>query len=991
MRTLLIIIAVSICSYTNATNYYFSSVFGNDSRTVAQATNASTPWKTLSKLNSFMSSLQYGDSILFKRGEKFDGAIIIANSGSVSLPIVFGAYGSGAKPIINGFSSLSKWASIGNNIYECSNTSLGAAVNMVTINGVQQAPGRYPNTNVNKGYLIFESHGINSITDNQLTSSIDWTGAEVVIKPKRWILDRCVITSHKSSTIFYSPSLTYTPFDNYGYFIQNHIKTLDLAGEWYYNPSTKKMDVFSQPANFNASMVDILVSIRSQNNIVFDNIVFTGSNLKAMDLYSSQNIQVKNCDFLFSGIDGIFGASIVNLVLLNNTFINTNNNAINLSYNCNNTIIKNNTIKNTGLIAGLGISGNNSYQAITINGSNNLIEYNNIDSTGFTGIRFAGGDSNIIKNNFISNFTITKDDGGGINTIGTAGITYKGIKVIGNIIKNGIGISEGTDKPGTSSSNGIYMDDNISNILIDGNTVTNCGKSGIFFHNAFDMTLNNNTVFDNATQLIMVHDYAMPNALLRNNIINNDIFFSKLATQVVTNVSTMANDINLLGTMDSNYYCRPLDDNLVTKASYVNTAGTRIDQIFDLPGWKAAYKLDKSSVKTPIQIPAYITSTIGSNKFANGTFNSNNTGLYSSSTSTWNNNKLDGGTFAATNTSVTNSNYQIIIGVGAIDSTKNYLLKFSAQSMKDTVMNAYLRMSGAPYSRLSDIKVFKITTSRTENEFLFTLPAGTSSASIIIETKCPQITFWLDNVELYEANSTITDPNNYIILQYNASQLPKTIPLQGTYIDVKNKSYSNNVVIAPYSSIILISTNVPLKSLPLSFLDFSGEMKDKSVNLVWETTNENNTDYFQVERSSDDLKYTALGKIKAGNIPGTLQYNFTDNAPENSINYYRLKQFDLDGKFIYSKVIHFENSSIYRLSVSPNPVKTKINLQVSGSQNNGDINYYIFSASGSLVKIGHGNSANSLVTIDVTNLNRGIYLIKAVSGDISVTKEFLKL
>ena len=991
MKTFLLALGVCLCNYVNATNYYFSSVSGDDSRTTVQATNPTTPWRTLNKLNSFMSSLKYGDSVLFKRGEKFDGAVVISNSGSLALPIVFSAYGSGVKPVINGFTTLSKWTSLTNNIYECSNSSLGASVNMVTINGNQQPQGRYPNTNINKGYLSFESHGTNSIIDNELTSATDWTGAELVVRTKRWILDRNKITSHKGSTLNFNASLTYAPYDNYGYFIQNDIKTLDLAGEWYYNPATKKMSVFSSPGKFNASTVDVLVSVKNQSNIVFDNLQFTGANTRAFDLYYAQNVHIENCDILFSGIDGIFAASSTNLLLQNNTVINTNNNAINLNYNCNNNIIRNNIVKNTALFAGLGSSGNGTYQGITIVGKSNLIEYNSVDSTGFTAVRFAGGDSNIIKNNLISNFNITKDDGGGINSGGVNGISLKGIKIIGNIVLNGIGVSEGTDKPGTASSNGIYMDDNTSNVLIDGNTVSNCGKSGIFFHNAFSMTLQNNTVFDNATQLTMVHDYGMPNALLRNNVINNDIFFSKYAAQVVTNVVTMADDINLLGIMDSNYYCRPFDDNLVTKASYVNSAGNRVDQILDLSGWQVAYKLDKSSKKTPIQIPAYITTTTGVNKFINGDFSSGNTGLYSSSTSTWVKSKLDGGTFQATNTSLTNSTYNVIVGIGSVDHSKNYLLRFSSQSMKDTVMTVYLRMSGAPYTRISDIKVFKITKGRTENEFLFTLPADAASASIIIETKCPQVTFWLDNVELYEANSTITNPDDYILFQYNASKLPKTVSLQGNYIDVRNKSYSNSVVLAPYTSIILIKPNVPLKLLPLSFLDFRGEVKNKSIDLEWETTNESNTDYFEIERASADFLYSSIGKIEANNAPGILRYNFTDYTPNNSVNYYRLKQYDIDGKFTYSKIIHFQNSGHFSLNISPNPVKDKITLQISGFQKSVDINYYIFSAAGSLVKIGHEDAGASQVLIDVSNLNGGTYFIKAIAGDMTVSKEFLKL
>ena len=128
-----------------AANFYFSSSSGNDSRTSAEAQNPATPWRSLSKLNSFFASLQPGDSVLFKRGDTFYGTITVGRSGTVSSPIVLSAYGSGAKPIISGFTTLSNWVSKGGGIYECYNASLGAEVKMVTLNNEVQAMGRYPN------------------------------------------------------------------------------------------------------------------------------------------------------------------------------------------------------------------------------------------------------------------------------------------------------------------------------------------------------------------------------------------------------------------------------------------------------------------------------------------------------------------------------------------------------------------------------------------------------------------------------------------------------------------------------------------------------------------------------------------------------------------------------------------------------------------------------------------------------------------------------
>lgn len=815
MKQTLIHLSISICflfcNYSGKGNtYYFSSISGNDSRTTTQAQKSATPWKTLSKLTSFFSSLKPGDSVLFKRGEVFYGSITISASGSAALPIVLSSYGTGSLPIISGLQKLTGWVSVGNGIYESYNSSLGSTVNMVTLNGNLQPVGRYPNINApNKGYLTFESHNTNSITDNQLTSAINWTGAEAVIKPKRWILDRVAITSHSGKTISFSPALTYNPYDNYGYFIQNHIKTLDQLGEWFYKASTKKMSVYFGSANpssysVEASAVGSLVTINYHDNIVFDGLSFKGSNVKDFDLYYAQNISVQGCYIIYSGVDGIYASSTTNLLIRNTYFNYINNNAIDLDYNCSNSIIRYNYVANTGMTPGMGLSGNGTYQGITIVGDNNLVEFNTIYNTGSVPIKFSGGNNNVIKNNFINYFSTIKDDGGGIYTGASIGSNYTGQQIIGNIVLNGIGAPEGTDRPGTGSSSGIYMDDNVANVKVSSNTVANCRKAGIFVHNSFKITLTNNVLYDNATQLIMVHDYGMPNALLRNNIIKNNILFAKEDTQMVSTVSTMANDINLLGVMDSNYFCRPMDDNLTIFSSCI-VAGLRIDRYLNLAGWQSNYKLDKASKKTPIQIPNYtINSFAGGNKFSNGGFNSSITGLYTTPSSSWVNNKLDGGSFQATNPNTTLTNYFVIASVGSISSSKNYILKFSSQSSRDTLINAYLRESGAPYSRLTDIKKIQISTKRTENEYLFTLPASSGSASLVFDTKCPKLNFWLDNIELYDANVSQTDPDSYIVFEYNSSQRNKTVSLSGTYKDVYGNIHSGSIVIPPYSSVVLV-------------------------------------------------------------------------------------------------------------------------------------------------------------------------------------------
>ncbi len=815
MKQTLIHLSVFLSSFfvlnsLKANTYYFSSASGSDSRTPAQAQNSATPWQSLNKLNSYFNSLQPGDMILFKSGETFYGNIVVTKSGTTSQPITFSSYGTGNKPVITGFTTLSSWVSIGNGIYESYNSSLASVVNMLTLDGSMQSMGRYPNIDApNKGYLAFESHNSNSITDNQLTSAINWTGAELVVRTKRWVLDRVKITSHSGHTLSYNPALTYTPYDDYGYFIQNHIKTLDQLGEWYYNPSTKKMAVYfgsNNPSSYNvqASAISTLVSIDHHDNIIFNGVAFNGSNAKTFDFFYANDITVQSCNITFSGVDAIDASATDDLVVQNTYFNFTNNNTLDLNYNCNNSSIRYNYIANTGMLAGMGLSGNITYIGISIFGANNLVEFNTIYNTGFSAIHFSAGNSNVIKNNFINYFTTVKSDGGGVYSVEASGSNYTGQKITGNIVLNGIGASEGTDQLNFASSNGIFLDDNCSNIDITSNTVSACGRSGILVHNSFKINILNNVLYDNTTQLSLIHDYAMPNALLRNMVVKNNVGFARTDSQDVVYVRTEANDISLLGVMDSNYFSRPVDDDLTMTSSCV-IGGIRVDRYQDLANWQSTYNLDKASQKAYALIPSYnINSFSGSNKFTNGSFNSSISGLYTSPSSSWISSKLDGGTFQATNQFSTINYYYVVIGIGAVSSSKSYVLNFSSLASKDTLSSVYLRFSGPPYTRISDIKMNPLSTSRRENQYVFTAPASAADASIIFEIRCPKLNFWLDNIELYDASVTQTDPDDYIVFEYNNSARSKTVPLSGTYTDAYGKTYSGSVVIPPFYSVVLV-------------------------------------------------------------------------------------------------------------------------------------------------------------------------------------------
>ena len=97
--SLLLILSFSflpIISDAWSATYYVDATNGNDSN---NGLSESTVWKTIAKVNA--SSFNPGDQILFRRGQTWREQLTVPSSGSAGNPITFGAYGSGAKPIID--------------------------------------------------------------------------------------------------------------------------------------------------------------------------------------------------------------------------------------------------------------------------------------------------------------------------------------------------------------------------------------------------------------------------------------------------------------------------------------------------------------------------------------------------------------------------------------------------------------------------------------------------------------------------------------------------------------------------------------------------------------------------------------------------------------------------------------------------------------------------------------------------------------------------
>jgi hypothetical protein len=111
-------------------------------------------------------------------------------------------------------------------------------------------------------------------------------------------------------------------------------------------------------------------------------------------------------------------------------------------------------------------------------------------------------------------------------------------------------------------------------------------------------------------------------------------------------------------------------------------------------------------------------------------------------------------------------------------------------------------------------------------------------------------------------------------------------------------------------------------SLPVRLVSFTGQQLDGQVQLKWQSSSEENTSHFDVEKSADGKNFSpVLTKKAQGNSAELVSYNALDNSPLSGTSYYRLKMVDLDGTFEYSKMVAVSAESELLVRAYPNPSK----------------------------------------------------------------------
>lgn len=174
---------------------------------------------------------------------------------------------------------------------------------------------------------------------------------------------------------------------------------------------------------------------------------------------------------------------------------------------------------------------------------------------------------------------------------------------------------------------------------------------------------------------------------------------------------------------------------------------------------------------------------------------------------------------------------------------------------------------------------------------------------------------------------------------------------------------------------------------PVELLDFQATpLTAEVVRLDWLTAKEVNNDYFIIEKKIKGRdEYVVIAEVNgAGTTDEIQEYSFLDETEMGAVNYYRLKQVDIDGTATYSKMIevriNITANPVY--TVFPNPTTDFINLKYMGELGY-DREFELINLQGVTLSSGILSSRETyhVHTLSLADFPAGMYFIR-VQGEL---------
>ncbi len=587
----------------HAKDYYVS----NDGDDNALGSSPEMSIQTLQKVNEL--NLKPGDRVLLKSGDIFTGTLHVKKSGKQGKPIVYGSYGTGEKPVINGFVEITGLEPAGKNIYsaECSKT----IVHLYDEDELKVL-ARYPN----EGYLTMDGGGNDHLVDYDLPfTSSEVKGAIARLQINKWRYKYRNVVEYKDKKLVFDSILAIVPDDyricrqGWDYYLDGKKEFLDNENEWVYHPGEKRVYVYSnQPLDKSKEYLGSYVPCgiiveKNVNHIVIKDLTFNGfSNTGVLIKGGNNDILVQGSTFEKINKYGVYVEERSERIhVKDNFFSDILGNGIRYfeSVNC---VIENNKMHNIGLVLGYGISGVNGATGICVLNRehpygdkerlchSNVIRKNHVARAGYNGIRFEGWNTTCEKN-VVEDGLLTMHDGGLIYIWGKdTAYTFSNI-IRNNIVMNGMSSLEKIE--GKKLAVGIYLDNRVKDILVEDNIIYNAGSGVLSNSHSFRNTIKNNLIYGNVVGINLIEWDKPGEGNFAHVVTGNHVYCMKNlgSTLIVANHKDTVIDP---GTIDNNLYCSPNEMFYIKKLIVGN--GYKTEKNYTLATWQEELGYDENSV-----------------------------------------------------------------------------------------------------------------------------------------------------------------------------------------------------------------------------------------------------------------------------------------------------------------------------------------------------------------------------------------------------------
>ncbi len=178
--------------------------------------------------------------------------------------------------------------------------------------------------------------------------------------------------------------------------------------------------------------------------------------------------------------------------------------------------------------------------------------------------------------------------------------------------------------------------------------------------------------------------------------------------------------------------------------------------------------------------------------------------------------------------------------------------------------------------------------------------------------------------------------------------------------------------------------------LPVTLSNFTATVQNNNkVLLQWTTQQETNNKGFTVQRSTDGQVWNDVSFVSGvGNSSSVSNYTFTDIAPANAVNYYRLRQEDFDGKTSYSPIVTaiIDNARFFTVANNPGNGIYQVNIIAAGNELT---EMQVIDAGGKVILQKRTTLRNE--TIDLSRQAPGVYWLRVKKGNEQNGVKLIKL